>query len=484
MADHSNGNGQLPPFDIEAEAGALACILSAADDRQAIDLLSEVASEYFYDERHRIIFQGLTSLKHDLRPVTNVELAQFLKDHNRLEDAGGVSYLINLPDLTPSAHNFPSYLEVIKDRCLRRSILRDSSQVSDLANDFSIPSSTLGDIHQRMSRALPHKNGLPPMVDAAEFMARDIPRPPQLIHGILHRGSKLVLGGGSKSFKTWNLADIAICVSHELPYLGLETTRGRVLYINFEIPEFSWQDRTGSIASAHGIRIDPHWLTFWNLRGHAADYKTLIPKIKEAVKQDFALIIFDPIYKLYGTTDENSAGDVAQLLNSIEELTVESTASVASGAHFSKGNQAAKESIDRISGSGVFARDPDSLLIFTKHEQEDAFTIEATLRNFAPLAPFVVRWQFPRMTRDDNLDPQRLKKPGGRPKLHSTSTIISVLSGQTLSSTEWQKMTNEETGCPKSTFYQILSEVRKQNLAVQSIQTCKWSVVRSRQQND
>jgi len=33
------------------------------------------------------------------------------------------------------------------------------------------------------------------------------------------------------------------------------------------------------------------------------------------------------------------------------------------GAHFSKGNQAGKESIDRISGSGVFARDPDTILV-------------------------------------------------------------------------------------------------------------------------
>lgn len=37
-------------------------------------------------------------------------------------------------------------------------------------------------------------------------------------------------------------------------------------------------------------------------------------------------------------------------------LTVETGAGVAFGSHFSKGNQIQKESIDRISGSGVFAR--------------------------------------------------------------------------------------------------------------------------------
>jgi Asp-tRNA(Asn)/Glu-tRNA(Gln) amidotransferase A subunit family amidase len=41
--------------------------------------------------------------------------------------------------------------------------------------------------------------------------------------------------------------------------------------------------------------------------------------------------------------------------------------------------------MDRISGSGVFARDPDSVLIMTKHEQEDTYTVEATLRNLKPI---------------------------------------------------------------------------------------------------
>ena len=46
-----------------------------------------------------------------------------------------------------------------------------------------------------------------------------------------------------------------------------------------------------------------------------------------------------------------------------------------------------------ISGSGVFARDPDSLVVFTKHEEEGAFAGEMIVRNLPPVAPFVVRWR-------------------------------------------------------------------------------------------
>ena len=34
---------------------------------------------------------------------------------------------------------------------------------------------------------------------------------------------------------------------------------------------------------------------------------------------------------------------------------------------------------------------------------KDAFTVETTLRNFKPVDPFVVRWQFPLLRRDESL---------------------------------------------------------------------------------
>src|SRR6185436_7869995 len=122
-----------------------------------------------------------------------------------------------------------------------------------------------------------------------------------------------------------------------------------------------------------------------------------------------------------------------------------------------KGNQAAKESIDRISGSGVFARDPDSILVMTQHETKDAFTIDATLRNLKPLEPFCVRWQFPLMRRDEKLDPKKLKQIG-RPKIHTVEKILAFLKGQKLTSEKWWKKVSLKSGIPRSTFYALLQE--------------------------
>jgi hypothetical protein len=162
-----------------------------------------------------------------------------------------------------------------------------------------------------------------------------------------------------------------------------------------------------------------------------------------------------------GEREENVTHHITAIMNDLEKLAVRSGAAVAFGAHFSKGNQAGKESIDRISGSGAFARDPDSILVFTKHEEEDAYTVDATLRNHKPIEPFVVRWHFLLMERDEALNPARLKQAGGRPRLATQTEILNLLDETPLRATDWQKRAKDEYGIASSTFYEIKGELSR-----------------------
>lgn len=308
---------------------------------------------------------------------------------------------------------------------------------------------------------------LPPIVGAATFLAEDIPPLPVLVDGLLHQGTKMVIGGGSKAFKTWLLMDLAVSISNGLPWLGFNCSRGKSLYVNFEIHKKFFQERLQVVSKARGVELDDEWLQVWNLRGFAASYDSIVPMIIERIKADgLAANILDPIYKLYGDTDENSAGDVAKLMNALETMCVKTGAMTAFGAHYSKGNQAGKESIDRISGSGVFARDPDTIINFTKHEEEGCFVVDCTLRNLPPVEPFVVRWQYPLMQRDGDLDPDRLKqiaKPGPTKK-HDPIAVLSFISDRRkenpVSISEW----SEISGIKRQTLQEYVSELRQMGL--------------------
>jgi hypothetical protein len=320
---------------------------------------------------------------------------------------------------------------------------------------------------------------LPPIKSARKLIQQNLALPSVVVEGLLHQGSKMVLGGGSKSFKTWCLTDLALSVSHGVPWWGLNTTKGRVLYMNFEIQEGFFAQRLDNISAAKGLQIDDlDYLDTWNLRGHCADLSQLMTSLLEKIQKDhYSLIIVDPIYKGMGKRDENAAGDINTLLNEIEKMAVQTGAAVVFGAHFSKGNQAAKESIDRISGSGVFARDPDSILIMTKHENDYTYTVEPTLRNFAPMDPFCVRWVHPLMERDEEADPDKLKVNGRKVEKYTTQQLLEVLGDQELITTEWGLQTAHRTGMKKRTFLEKLTKIKDDKTILIKMENNRWKAV-------
>ncbi len=286
----------------------------------------------------------------------------------------------------------------------------------------------------------PRKSKLPTMRDLSTILGQNLPpEPPELVKGLLHQGSKLIIGGTSKGRKTFSLLDLAISVQAGAEWWGHKCIQGRVCYINFEIQEAFFARRIEGIAKAKGVPIQPGMLMGWTLRGHVDGIEKMAEDmLDDLLEEKFSLIIFDPIYKALGDRDENKAGDVASMLNELESIAVKTGAAIAFGAHYSKGNQSSKESIDRIGGSGVFARDPDSILTMTAHETEDCFTVDATLRNFAPIDPFVLQWAYPLFRIANNLDPSSLKQAaGGRPK-KDDSPFLDALSGP-MSFGEWLK---------------------------------------------
>lgn len=287
---------------------------------------------------------------------------------------------------------------------------------------------------------------LPPIEDSFDFVSMEILMPPEIIKGLAHQGTKMILGGGSKSYKTWLQLDLAVSLAYGLDWLGFECIAGRVLYVNLEIPRPFFQRRVNKMYEARGVQKLKERLDIWNLRGYAADYRQLLPMITARIKATGYIAVFiDPVYKIYGKTDENSASEVAQLLNGTEKVCVDTGAMVAFGAHYSKGNQSNKEAIDRVSGSGTFARDPDSIINFTQHEDKGAFVVEPILRNLAPVEPFVVRWKYPLMVRDDDADPSKLKQQNaGRKKEHDPLDFLRLIQDRTqgnpISVSEWANL--------------------------------------------
>ena len=195
---------------------------------------------------------------------------------------------------------------------------------------------------------------------------------PPLIDGVLRQGHKMLIAGPSKAGKSFALIELCIALAEGIKWLGFGCAQGRVLYVNLELDRASCLHRFKDVYTT--MQVSPDNLTkidIWNLRGRSVPMDQLAPKlIRRAQKKNYTAIIIDPIYKVI-TGDENSADQMAKFCNQFDKVCTELGCAVIYCHHHSKGSQSGKRSMDRASGSGVFARDPDALLDLTELEITD-----------------------------------------------------------------------------------------------------------------
>jgi regulatory protein RepA len=186
---------------------------------------------------------------------------------------------------------------------------------------------------------------------------------PPLIDGLLRQGHKMLLAGPSKAGKSYALIELCCAVAEGKNWFNWPCTQGKIMYVNLELDRASCLHRFKDVYQALGWEPkNVSNIDIWNLRGKSVPMDKLAPKlIRRAQKKNYIAVIIDPIYKVI-TGDENSADQMAHFCNQFDKVCTELGCAVIYCHHHSKGGQGGKKSMDRASGSGVFARDPDALL--------------------------------------------------------------------------------------------------------------------------
>lgn len=235
--------------------------------------------------------------------------------------------------------------------------------------DTNIGKSSWAEWHEWIEGA---NDDLPEPENLADFWDNMPALAPPLIDGVLRRGHKMLIAGPSKAGKSFALIEMCIAIAEGAKWFGWNCTQGKIMYVNLELDRASCLHRFKDVYTAMGLKPQNFTnIDIWNLRGKSVPMDKLAPKlIRRAAKKNYIVIIIDPIYKVI-TGDENSADQMAHFCNQFDKVCCELGAAVIYCHHHSKGTQGAKKSMDRASGSGVFARDPDALLDLIELEITD-----------------------------------------------------------------------------------------------------------------
>lgn len=247
-----------------------------------------------------------------------------------------------------------------------------------------------------------------PMMDNLEESMKNPPDlTPVLIENVLRQGHKMLVAGPSKAGKSFMLMNLAICIAEGLQFLGLNCAQGKVLYINMELDKASCIHRFIDIYKLNGIECkNAGNIDIWNLRGKVVPMDVLAPRlIHRASRGGYIAVILDPLYKVI-MGDENNASDMAKFCNQFDKICDSLGCAIIYCHHHSKGAQGHKTAMDRASGSGVFARDPDALLDLMEINPKDvgkdlpegatsAWRMSFTLREFPPLGSIETVFKYP-----------------------------------------------------------------------------------------
>lgn len=249
------------------------------------------------------------------------------------------------------------------------------------------------------------------------------------VQGILRCGHVMLITAASKAGKTYLLIELALALAGGHNWLGYHCRKGRVLVLNMEVDAGSYKNRIDKVREANrayalspaenlqvlNLRSEPDGITIGSDEP-GSDLRALVTELVESVAAKagapargyYEAVIIDPFYIVFDG-DENNAGDVKAALREFDRITEDLGCAVITCHHHSKGAQAGKASMDRGSGSGVFARKPDAIIDLAPLDADEEdhkrmkefdsdgapFRVTYTLREFPTPDPHDVVFKYP-----------------------------------------------------------------------------------------
>lgn len=115
------------PHNLEAEQSVLGSMLM---DKTAIAAAAEtLEGEDFYRDSHKVIFKSIKELYQKDIPVDMITLIEHLRSTEKLDEAGGISYITEISGSVPSTANLTSYIQIVEDKAILRRLIRSATEI-------------------------------------------------------------------------------------------------------------------------------------------------------------------------------------------------------------------------------------------------------------------------------------------------------------------------------------------------------------------
>lgn len=408
IANDIERSAMVPPYDENAERAFIGSLFFM---NSAIDVVRP-EPEIFYSSQNQLVAETIVTLwDSGCKAIDAVTVGNELARTGRLENAGGVPYLMTLSESVPHAEHVRYYAKIVREKYQRRQLIYKCEQVLSEARR---PDSDIQHIVEHAAKMLQESR----LQSQSRLTFNDAWqgafKPPQMreciIEGLLRRGEVGNFIASTKTGKSWFALMLLICISTGREWLGRRVARGNVLLIDNELHRETIENRISAVRFAMQIEHDEHRERFEyvSCRGDWVSIQDLIEGIPaKHPPGSLNMIVIDAKYRLFGNgLQENSNDDQTTFHNMIDKFAGVMNCPIVLVHHSTKGDQSGKAVTDIGSGGGSQARTVDLHMVIRPHQQPGLAVLDATLRSFIPVEPMTLRWNWPLWTVADDVEPE------------------------------------------------------------------------------
>ena len=121
------------PRNLEAEMNVLGC---AYLSQSALDkICDDLTEEMFYDKKNQVIFSAMKEIRKRNDNIDSTILKNEIEKTTPINSIGGVEYLTEVIDSVLSSSNVDTYIDIIKDKYIRRELIATCNKICKNASD-------------------------------------------------------------------------------------------------------------------------------------------------------------------------------------------------------------------------------------------------------------------------------------------------------------------------------------------------------------
>ncbi|GAB4027000.1 MAG: replicative DNA helicase [Candidatus Microgenomates bacterium] len=403
---------KVPPHSDEAEKSVLGSILM---DRDAIVQVSEILlPEYFYNERHGMLYEAMLALYEERSPIDLVTLPQKLKEKKYLDKVGGIAYISGLVEGVPSSANVRHYGEIIQEYATRRKLIADASVLIEKSFDEGLEVKDLLDTAEQKVFSLSQANLKQGFIPLRSVLSESFDRLDELskksgsLRGVstgfgdldnclagMQDSNLLILAarpGMGKTAFSLNIAQYAAAVSKvSVGYFSLEMSKeelvDRMLVAQADIDAWRLktgkltQDDFGRLSEAMGVLAEAPLYIDDTPGMSILEMRTKARRLK--AEHDLGLVVVDYLQLVKGRTMDNRVQEVAEISQGLKNLARELKVPVLALSQLSRAienrGSGSSPQLSDLRESGSIEQDADVVMFLYREDPEDIESVKLNI---------------------------------------------------------------------------------------------------------